>query len=177
MSSILSFTSSLFFQPKCNSWAKISKASPKHNDWLTYAGLVAIRLQLDFTDLLVDGEVSKLHVAPNVEVQSLAPANPTVLIDLHRLRHVVKRWGSGKDHDKRVEYLNTLLASRRATLDRNLIKMYLDDTYNGRKNNPIDWNCITQILTNQTYNLKIQDPMDQTIIFDKKDDSYSSSIL
>ena len=84
---------------------------------------------------------------------------------------------SGKDHDKRVEYLNTLLASRRATLDRNLIKMYLDDTYNGRKNNPIDWNCITQILTNQTYNLKIQDPMDQTIIFDKKDDSYSSSIL
>ena len=102
MSSILSFTSSLFFQPKCNSWAKISKASPKYNDWLTYAGLVAIRLQLDFTDLLVDGEVSELHVAPNVEVQSLAPANPTVLVDLHRLRHVVERWGSGKYHDKYV---------------------------------------------------------------------------
>ena len=67
---------------------------------MTYAGLVAIRLQLDFTDLLVDGEVSELHVAPNVEVQSLAPANPTVLVDLHRLRHVVKRGGPGKDHYK-----------------------------------------------------------------------------
>ena len=77
---------------------------------MTYAGLVAIRLQLDFTDLLVDGEVSELHVAPNVEVQSLAPANPTVLIDLHRLRHVVKCELQGC---KNV-YLSSIVSSRGA---------------------------------------------------------------
>ena len=67
---------------------------------------------------------------------------------------------SGRNSDKKIEHVNILLANNKAELDRSLLELYLDETYNGKNSNPIDWDCIAQILTNQTHNLKIRDPID-----------------